>query len=81
MRLLYRHFRGTFKSWPALFQEAADFATSVGRDALVNISHSAEGAEGIVTVWYWGEPTECPGCGYNLTGNQSGRCPECGLAV
>ena len=21
---------------------------------------------------------ECPRCGYNLTGNRSGRCPECG---
>ncbi|MFQ5591983.1 MAG: hypothetical protein ACE5HE_12525 [Phycisphaerae bacterium] len=21
---------------------------------------------------------ECPGCGYSLTGNVSGRCPECG---
>lgn len=24
---------------------------------------------------------ECPGCGYNLTGNVSGACPECGRAV
>ncbi|MCG3125636.1 MAG: hypothetical protein CHACPFDD_00461 [Phycisphaerae bacterium] len=24
------------------------------------------------------EPDECPCCGYNLTGNTSGRCPECG---
>lgn len=23
----------------------------------------------------------CSGCGYNLTGNVSGRCPECGTAV
>lgn len=23
----------------------------------------------------------CLGCGYDLTGNVSGRCPECGLAV
>ena len=23
----------------------------------------------------------CPGCGYNLTGNVSGACPECGAAV
>jgi len=22
--------------------------------------------------------SECPKCGYNLTGNVSGRCPECG---
>jgi hypothetical protein len=23
-------------------------------------------------------PGHCPNCGYNLTGNTSGRCPECG---
>ncbi len=26
-------------------------------------------------------PGHCQGCGYNLTGNVSGRCPECGEAV
>lgn len=81
MRVLFRYFRGTFKTWPALFKEAGDFATTVGRDNLISLSHSMEGADGIVTVWYWGEPDTCPGCGYNLTGNQSGRCPECGLRV
>ncbi len=24
------------------------------------------------------QPGHCPKCGYNLTGNLSGRCPECG---
>jgi predicted amidophosphoribosyltransferase len=24
---------------------------------------------------------ECASCGYNLTGNQSGICPECGTRV
>jgi hypothetical protein len=26
-------------------------------------------------------PESCPGCGYNLTGNRSGVCPECGRYV
>ena len=26
-------------------------------------------------------PGHCPRCGYNLTGNESGVCPECGRAV
>ena len=29
--------------------------------------------------WYPSEPGQnCPTCNYNLTGNKSGRCPECG---
>jgi len=41
--------------------------------------------------WIWGmfhgatPPNDagdvCAGCGYNLYGNVSGRCPECGLTV
>jgi hypothetical protein len=27
------------------------------------------------------DPDGCPTCGYNLTGNTSGTCPECGSAV
>ena len=35
-----------------------------------------------VTIWLWRRdripPGHCTGCGYNLTGNISGTCPECG---
>ena len=49
----YRSFRGTFKSWEALFDEAAAFATELGRERLISISHSSDHSEGVVTVWYW----------------------------
>ena len=78
MRVLYRHFRGALKTWNALFQDAADFATTLGPERLISVSHSHYGLEGIVTVWYWGEPEKCHKCGYDLTGNESGVCPECG---
>lgn len=81
MRVVHRHFRSTFKSWKDLFQEASDFATEVGRERLVSISHSGCCGEGIVTVWCWGQPEECHKCGYNLTGNTSGVCPECGTKM
>lgn len=29
----------------------------------------------------WTSQGRCAGCGYDLTGNVSGRCPECGLEV
>ena len=40
----------------------------------------------IPTIWLgWRErgipPGHCQTCGYNLTGNISGRCPECGTAI
>jgi len=42
---------------------------------------------GVPTAYLWYRdrrrfpPGHCPSCGYNLTGNQSGVCPECGNAV
>ena len=38
-------------------------------------------------LWVWcasrppQSPTECIKCGYNLTGNVTGICPECGVPV
>ena len=81
MGVLFKHFRATLKSWERLFQEASSFATEVGKDRLISISHSADSADGIVTVWYWGKPDACHSCGYNLTGNTTGMCPECGTRV
>jgi hypothetical protein len=51
----------TTKSWDALVEEAATFATTKGRDRLINISVSAAGgtdtfglgAKGAIFVWYW----------------------------
>ena len=53
MRAEFRVFRATFASWATLFGEAAQFATQIGPERLISISHSADGADGIVTVWYW----------------------------
>ena len=55
-RLKFESFRSSFKSWETLFGKACDFADSVGRDNVLNISHSCDAnGEGVVTVWYWAE--------------------------
>jgi hypothetical protein len=56
-RVAFQHFRGTWSSWEELFQRAADFATSVGPERVISISHSADKNDGVITVWYWEEFT------------------------
>ena len=48
-------FKSTMQSWQSLAEDAAEFATKVGQQNLINISVSAEGAgsEGCIFVWYW----------------------------
>jgi hypothetical protein len=51
----FEMFRGVMASWEQLFEEAAQFASSIGRDRLISISHSEDQDDGVVTVWYWDE--------------------------
>ena len=53
-KVKFKIFRGTFASWSALFSEAAHFASRIGEEDLINISHSCSHSDGVVTVWYWG---------------------------
>jgi hypothetical protein len=53
--------RGVITTWPELFQQAAEFATSLGRDRLITISHSEDKEDGVIAVWYWGDPGEQDG--------------------
>ncbi len=55
MYVAFEVFRGTLTSWQQLFTEAAAFATRVGPDRLITISHSEDANEGVVTVWYWAD--------------------------
>ena len=51
----YEMFRGIMASWPALFEQAAAFASTLGRERLITISHSEDKDDGVVVVWYWYE--------------------------
>lgn len=55
MRVRHQLFKSSFKSWDTLCDEAAEFATTIGRDRLIGISVSQgdSGGQGVVFVWYW----------------------------
>jgi hypothetical protein len=55
MRVLFKMFRSSMSTWEVLFAEAAEFAGELPSRRLINISHSADNSDGVVTVWYWGE--------------------------
>ena len=41
-RLAFRVFRGTLITWEELFRQAAEFASELGPERVVSISHSAD---------------------------------------
>jgi hypothetical protein len=57
-RMSYKVFRGTFATWEALFSEAAEFATYIGPERVISISHSEDDSDGVVTVWFWTDENE-----------------------
>ena len=58
LRVAFKIFRSAHKRWPELFAEAANYATQVGRERLITISHSSDGGDGVVTVWFWADWTD-----------------------
>jgi hypothetical protein len=57
----YEVFRGTFATWEKLFTEAAEFATRLGPERLISISHSEDQQDGVVAVWYWSSADDSSG--------------------
>ena len=55
MKMKFKMFRGLFASWDTLFTHASEFATKIGKDRVINISHSNSRRDGVVTVWYWSD--------------------------
>jgi hypothetical protein len=52
MQVKFRFWKSGFSVWQDMFQEAANFASQLGRDRLINISHSGDEGMGVVAVWY-----------------------------
>jgi len=61
MKVQCRKFLSSSRPWDTLINEAAEFATGIGPERLINISSSAAGgsdafgfgAQGVIFVWYW----------------------------
>jgi hypothetical protein len=55
MQVRHKLFMSTFKSWDSLCEQAAAFATELGRDRLINIAvtQADAGGKGVIFVWYW----------------------------
>jgi hypothetical protein len=53
MQVKCQIFRSSLKPWDSLCEEAATFATGVGREHLINISVSEDHDDGVIVVWYW----------------------------
>ncbi len=54
-RVEYQVFRGTLATWDDLFAQAAAFASELGPERLISISHSEDNDDGVVAVWFWSE--------------------------
>lgn len=52
MFVAFEVFRGSLVTWHTLFERAADFASSIGADRVISISHSCDRSDAVVTVWY-----------------------------
>ena len=61
LMVTFRMFRGTMATWEQLFSDAAAFATTIGQERLITISHSEDQQDGVVAVWYWAEAAKAGG--------------------
>ncbi len=49
----YRMFKSSVKTWQTMLNEASDFASTIGEQRVINISHSCDNNKAVVVVWYW----------------------------
>ncbi|MBN1510490.1 MAG: hypothetical protein JXB13_00610 [Phycisphaerae bacterium] len=71
----------TYASW-RVFE--ASFGAAMGISLVLWLAlgyFPARYVYGIVTYKVFGDGKHCEGCGYDLTGNLTGVCPECGIAT
>ena len=58
MQARFKIFKSAVSPWKTIFTAAATFATSLGPERLIGVSHSCDQNVAVVTVWYWAIETE-----------------------
>jgi hypothetical protein len=46
-------FKSSVKTWQTMLNEASDFASTIGEQRVISISHSCDNNTAVVVVWYW----------------------------
>lgn len=49
----FKMFKSSVKTWQTLFVEASEFASNIGDQRVINISHCCDHGTAVVVVWYW----------------------------
>lgn len=49
----YLLIRSSMRSWESLLTEASERASALAEGQLFALTHSADGGDGVVVVWYW----------------------------
>jgi hypothetical protein len=60
MQVKFQVWKSGIQSWETMFRNAANFASQLPKDRLINISHSSERGIGVVAVWYWDDDHDQP---------------------
>jgi hypothetical protein len=58
MPFYFKAFDSKMASREKLFKAAIDFANKIGRERLVNITHSEDHDNIVITIWYWSDQEE-----------------------
>jgi len=53
MRVVFKTFESQFATRQKILQKAAGFASELGAERLINITHSEDHNNSIITIWYW----------------------------
>jgi hypothetical protein len=53
MRVQYKQFDSKFVSRDRILRSAAEFASQVGPERLINITHTEDRQDTVILVWYW----------------------------